>query len=390
MISKLGIHQFQPDKVWKWKSLEARIARILSLNDYKEIRLSVLQDYQLVQQGINALSQVNTAFPTADNIVNLLANCGEESLFSLRPEGTISVLHHCAELIKPQEIKRYYYLSTMFRKDAQGNPQEYHQLGVELLGSDSVMSDNEVISLGLKILHNLGLKGARLELSSLGCDNCQLEYSAAPAADKDTEELQHLCPSCHYKLLQIMKVQANLAHQYRMEKQLVRNFAYYNGTVFHFILPTREGDLLLGGGGRYDQLSRAITGKKIPAVGFYLDIDALFEQMDSRQLFQYQNKEFSVYIASQSEELEMMMLQIAQELQENNIKTVLSADKHSLEDDTLLAKKSGSELMIIIREENVREGKVLLRKMNKEHQDYVGLSNIVDEILLARKSLNKD
>lgn len=379
MISKLGIHQFQPDKVWKWKNLEARIARILALNDYKEVRLSVLQDYQLVQQGINALLPVDSTFPPAENIVNLLNNSGEYSPYSLRPEGTISILHHSAKLIQEQEVKRFYYMGTMFRKDAQGNPQEFNQLGVELLGSDSVMSDNEVISLGLKILHNLGLKTARLELSSLGCSNCP--------KDGGQKESPTLCPACHYRLLQIQKVQANLAHQYKVENRLLKNFGYYNGSIFNFVLPGASGDLLLGGGGRYDELSRAITGKNLPAVGFYLDIDSIFEQMESRELFFFQDKEFSVYIASQSEELEMMMLQIAQELQENNIKTVLSADKHNLEDDTLLAQKSGSELMIVIREENVREGKVLLRNINKEHQDYVGLSNIVDEILLARKTL---
>jgi histidyl-tRNA synthetase len=86
----------------------------------------------------------------------------------------------------------------------------------------------------------------------------------------------------------------------------------------------------------------------------------------------------------------MMMLQIAQELHSNNIKTVLSADKHSIEDDAALAQKSECELMIVIRDENVREGKVLLRNMAKEHQDYVTLDSIMDEILLARKALNRE
>lgn len=385
MISKLGIHQSLPDKVWKWKSLEEQAARILSLNDYKEIRLSVLQDYKLIQQGINALMQGDSGASAAENIVNLLDHKGNKSSVSLRPEGTISILHHTAQLIKERDVHRYYYLGPMFRKDSKAFPQEYRQLGVELLGSDSVMSDNEVINLGIRILQNLGFRNVSLELSSFGCDNCRSEAHSQNPPNLDT-----LCPACQRRLSQITRVQANLAHHYRLEPQLLKSFAYYNGTVFNFILPTPNGKLHLGGGGRYDRLSRLITRKKIPAVGFYLDIDAIFAEMENRELFHIQDKEFSVYIASQSDELEMMLLQIAQDLQENNIKTVLSADKHSLEGDILLAQKSGSELMIIIREENVREGKVLLRNMNKEHQDYVGLSNIVDEILLARKSLNKD
>jgi hypothetical protein len=46
--------------------------------------------------------------------------------------------------------------------------------------------------------------------------------------------------------------------------------------------------------------------------------------------------------------------------------------------------------MLVIRDENVREGKILMRNLSKEHQDYIKLDGIIDAILLARKSLNKD
>jgi len=112
--------------------------------------------------------------------------------------------------------------------------------------------------------------------------------------------------------------------------------------------------------------------------------------MDHRELFTGQDKVFSVYISSQSEDLEMMMLQIAQELHANNIKTVLSADQHSIDEDAKLALKSDCDLMLVIRDENVREGKILLRNLIREHQDYVSLNSITDDILLARKSLKRE
>jgi histidyl-tRNA synthetase len=86
----------------------------------------------------------------------------------------------------------------------------------------------------------------------------------------------------------------------------------------------------------------------------------------------------------------MMMLQISHELHSNDIKTILSTDKHSIEEDARLAKRAGCELMIIIRDENVREGKILMRNLAKDHQDYASLNGIMDEILLARKSLYQD
>jgi histidyl-tRNA synthetase len=202
--------------------------------------------------------------------------------------------------------------------------------------------------------------------------------------------LDYLCPRCKRNFDKVKKVQANLAHQYKVLPNLFKNFAYYNETVFDLVLNSNGAGVVVGGGGRYDYLSQMITGKNIPAVGFYLNIDSIFEIMDKRGLFTSLDKAFSVYISSQSEDLEMMMLQIAQELHANDIKTVLSADKHSIEEDANLAKKSECELMIVIRDENVREGKILLRNLIKEIQDYVALNSIMDEILLARKSLNRE
>nr|MDK2850268.1 histidyl-tRNA synthetase [Candidatus Cloacimonadota bacterium] len=425
MKSEIGIHQYMPDKVWKWKILEQTIAHVLYLHDYQEIRLSVLQDYNVINNGITALMQNDEAHITADSIINLSQPNGDLSPMTLRPEGTISVLHHTAKIIKDNEIYRFYYMGPMFRNEFKEGPSEFHQLGVELLGSDSTISENEIISLSIKICQNLGLKDVWLELNSFGCQECRAPFFedmktylnshkneicqscynklyTNPFALTECENPEckqvieygptiadYLCPNCRKNFEKVKKVQANLAHQYKVNPKLFKNFAYYNETVFDLTIKQNGKEIVIGGGGRYDYLSRLITGKNIPAVGFYLNIDRIFEIMDQRELFIPLDKSFSVYISSQSEDLEMMMLQIAQELHENDIKTVLSAGKHSIEEDQALATKAGCELLLIIRDENVREGKILMRNMVREHQDYVGLTGILDAILLARKSLNR-
>jgi len=422
----IGIHQFMPDKVWKWKVLEQKIAHVLSLHDYQEIRLSVLQDYQVINEGITALMQQDEARQATQSIVNLSQPNSDLSLLTLRPEGTISVLHHTAKIIQDHDVYRFYYLGPMFRKEKQDSPSEFHQLGVELLGSKSVISESEVISLGIKICQQLGLKDIRLQLNSFGCQNCRNSFfedmksylkkhesefcpscfqklftnplantgcehpQCVTALNKGPKIMDYLCPTCHRNFAKVKSIQANLAHQYTVNPKLFKNFAYYNGTVFDFVIKVQGKEQVIGGGGRYDYLSRMITGKNIPAVGFYLNIDNIFEIMDRRGLFSPLDKTFSVYISSQSEDLEMMLLQIAQELHENNIKTVISTDKHSIEEDAALATKAKCELMLIIRDENIREGKILMRNLVKEHQDYIKLDGILDAILLARKALNKE
>jgi ATP phosphoribosyltransferase regulatory subunit HisZ len=114
-----------PDKVWKWKILEQKIAHILSLHDYQEIRLSVLQDYRVIHHGITALMQEEEAELATNAIINLSKPNGDLSLLTLRPEGTISVLHHTASIIKDHEVHRFYYLGPMFRKESKVIPASF-------------------------------------------------------------------------------------------------------------------------------------------------------------------------------------------------------------------------------------------------------------------------
>ncbi|MDD3532575.1 MAG: ATP phosphoribosyltransferase regulatory subunit [Candidatus Cloacimonetes bacterium] len=422
----IGIHQFKPDKVWKWKLLEQKMAQVLSLHDYQEIRLSVLQDYTEIVEGITALMHEDEATQATEGIVSLSPSDGNLNLLTLRPEGTISVLHYTAQIVKDSDVHRFYYIGPMFRKGKESLPSEFHQLGVELLGSAAVVSENEVISLGVKICQQLGLRDVKLQLNSFGCQDCRPHFfedlhsflkeheselcadcfrklSTNPFADTGCTNskckavyqegpmvLDYLCQSCRRNFSKVKKIQANLAHQYIVNPKLFKNFAYYNETVFDFVIKVNGQEQVIGGGGRYDYLSRMITGKNIPAVGFYLNIDSIFETMERRGLFMSPDKDFSVFISTQSEDLDMMLLQIAQELHDNNIKTVLSTDKHSITDDIALAQKAQCELMLVIRDENVREGKLLMRDLIKEHQDYIKLDGIIDAILLARKSLNKE
>ncbi|MDD2331050.1 MAG: ATP phosphoribosyltransferase regulatory subunit [Candidatus Cloacimonetes bacterium] len=421
-----NFHEFMPEDVWKWKSIESKIDQVLALYNYQEIRLSILQDYDVLHKGITALMDDKEAFQAVQQVLNLSSPDNNISLLSLRPEGTISVLHHIAKIFKPQGTHRLYYHGPMFRKDKRQNPMEFYQLGVELLGSDSILSENEIISLGMKICTELGLKETKLELNSYGCQDCrpkffnemrkylsehQNEFCKScyndlmqnPLADTRCvqEHCLHtafqgpriqdfLCKKCHADFAKVKKIQANLANDYSVNHYLVKNFAYYNETVFDFVLEYQDKKLVLGGGGRYDHLSGMITGKKIPAVGFYLNLDIIFALMNQRDIFLSKREPFSVYVCSQSSDLEIMMLQISQELQTHNIITILSPSISDTETDIANATSFNCPVMIILRDENILDGKALIRNLSKGYQSYVPLNQIISEILIARKALQQE
>jgi len=423
MKKPLLFHEIMPDEVWKWKFLESQVEQVLNLNNYTEIRLSVLQDYETLYKGITALLDTEEAQQITNLILNLDPPDNNVSLLSLRPEGTISVLNHVASRFRDDKIHRIYYHGPMFRKSDGMNPMEFYQLGVELLGSDSILSENEVMNLGLKICERLGLRDAWLEINSFGCQSCRPRYFKAmrefieehkseycstciealfnnPLAStecmdekcfhsaKQGPKIQdYLCSKCKTNFTKVKKIQTNLSHKYHINHHLFKNFSYYNETVFDLKIQTNGGAETIGGGGRYDFLSNQVTGKQIPAVGFYLNLDMIYGIMSARNIFQHPDRSFKVYICSQSHDLEIILLQIVEEMHQQNLSTIISTDLLETKAEVANAEKLGCQAMVILRAENISDGKVLLKNLAKEKQDYILLSDLIPEVDLIRRSV---
>ena len=423
-IEKAESINFMMDEMWKWKMMEEKFDNMLKLYNYHEIHLPILQNRHLLQQGITAFMQKEEPEFISRQTLNINDQKNPENQLSLRPEGTISVLYRAASLYRKGDVFRYYYQGPMFHRNREGVAQESSQLGVELVGSSNILSENEIISLGIRLLNEVGFYDATLKLNSYGCENCRRQFfidvktelkthsdrycpdclqelGANPfaATHCENEHCQHslppqlqisnyLCPECKARFEQIKKIQANLGNIYKVDPYLTKNFAYYNGTVFDFVVKKQDNELVVGGGGRYDYLSERLTGRKIPAIGFYLDLDLIFQLMKERNLFLMFDNDFSVYIYAQSPELEMMVLQIAQELHSQNIITVLGTEENP-EDNLKQAQAHKCDLMITLREENIREGKLLLYNLEHNEQTYIPLNRLLDAVQLVRKTLKK-
>jgi histidyl-tRNA synthetase len=69
-------------------------------------------------------------------------------------------------------------MGPMFRYETPqaGRRRQFHQWGAEVFGSDDPALDAEVITLGMKYLESLGIKGARVEINSVGDSESRLRY----------------------------------------------------------------------------------------------------------------------------------------------------------------------------------------------------------------------
>ncbi len=146
-------------------ALEATARRVLEGSGYRRIETPTFEYTELFARGVGESTDiVQKEMYTFDD--------GGGRSVTLRPEGTAPICRAYVEhgMHKlPQPVKLW-YLSSFFRKEKPqaGRYRQFWQIGAEALGSDDPAVDAETIMLLATLLSELGVKGVRLRLGSLG------------------------------------------------------------------------------------------------------------------------------------------------------------------------------------------------------------------------------
>ncbi len=234
---------------------------------------------------------------------------------TLRPEFTAGIMrafisggmHH-------QLPMRLFSTGPLFRYDRPqaGRQRQFHQLNYEFLGADGVYTDAEMLLLAQNTFEALGIKDdLTLELNSLGCkesraryQNMLLEYFSQ-YQNELSEDSKHRLIKNPMRILdskdegdkKIVATAPNIASSYspealvyfdelqnlltvmnvsyKLNAKLVRGLDYYCHTAFEFTTDKLGAQSAIGGGGRYDGLSKIMGGPDMPAIGFALGIERI-------------------------------------------------------------------------------------------------------------------
>lgn len=238
---------------------------------------------------------------------------------ALRPEVTASVVRAFIQHRPPTPWKTWYAASSFrFERPQAGRYREFHQLGIEAIGSADPDLDVEVIALGLELSNALGLRGVELVVNSLGDDACRpgyrkllVAYLSAhrdelcdehrerfeenplrvldckkPACQKVAagapRQIDHLCADCAAHFARVRAGLEALGIEYRVDTSLVRGLDYYTRTTFEYIGRSLESaQNAVGGGGRYDKLVGEMGGRDEPAIGFALGVERILLALEA-------------------------------------------------------------------------------------------------------------
>ncbi len=313
-----GMRDVLPAEVGLWQHLEWQIRSCFERYAYGEIRPPVVELAELFARGVGGdtdlVHKEMYVFPDRKGLQ-----------LALRPEATASVVRAFVEhgLHARGDLVKLYYLGPMFRyeKPQKGRQRQFHQYGVEALGSLDPALDAEVIDLAAQLMVALGLErqGLTLRVNSIGCATDRPPYKAALAAylGEHTQRLcadcqrrvvenpmrvldckqagcravandaphsaQHLCGACAEHFGEVKAYLDALDLVYKEDYTLVRGLDYYTRTVFELCSTELGAQDALLGGGRYDDLVSVLGGPPTPAVGFAGGMERLVLLLQGRE-----------------------------------------------------------------------------------------------------------
>ncbi len=318
---------------------------------------------------------------------------------TLRPEFTAGVmrafisngLHHQLPL-------KYFSYGPVFRYDRPqaGRQRQFHQVNFEYLGAYGAYSDAETLKLAQTLMEKLGIsEHITLELNSLGCSESRINYAKAlyeyfskykndlsedsknrleknpmRILDSKNEQDQKLGVDApiiteYYsdeakiyfdQLLNFLEI---LNVKYKLNERLVRGLDYYSHTAFEFTTDKLGAQSAVGGGGRYDGLSKIMGGpSELPAIGFALGIERVALL---RQEFKTEFAQPIVIIPIGDENLEHAVT-LVDKLREKG-KYALIEHKGKLAKKMQNADKSNASHTVLIGSDEIAAGKYKLRSM---------------------------
>ncbi|MBI4707795.1 MAG: histidine--tRNA ligase [Candidatus Omnitrophica bacterium] len=405
-----GTKDILPDEVVLWQQIEQTIRQVFSLYNYKEIRPPVIEDAALFNRSLGESAEI------VQKQMFLIHN--KEDTYALRPEGTASVVRSYIEnnLDKTNGFLKLYYVGPMFRfeRPQKGRLRQFHHIGCEVIGSLDPDLDVEVISLANTLLTRFGISGYKIKINSLGCqkdkakfntnlqsalkdkinalcEDCQVRYQKNPLRilDCKNEECQkivrgldiyetYLCPECKDHFAKVREGLDVLKVNYEVVPYLVRGLDYYTGTVFEISHPDLGAQDALGAGGRYNNLVKELGGPDLGAIGFAFGVERLLLCMQNAAV--KTQKSNLVYIISLGQTARKETIKLLDLLRKNDIIADIDYENKSLKAAMRKANDLGAKFVLIVGDDELKKGVVMLKDMQKGEQKEVNFSDLLKEL----------
>lgn len=410
------MHDLLADELWQWNHLENVARKLFQNHGYSEIRTPILEETRLFEAGIGESTNI-----IAKELYSLTDP--KERSFTLRPEGTVSTIRAYIEhkLHTQEPLAKLYYIGPMFRyrRPLEGRGRQFYQIGAEAIGSASPLVDFEIIEIAHSLFRKLGCKKAELVLNNLGCPKDRLIFAEAlrkyfeeklPMLCADCQQWmdknplralacevetcrklatdspdppERICDDCKKHFDAVRELLRRTGIEYSTDHRLVRGPDYYTRTIFEI----RNAELGPGTnmceGGRYDKLVERVGGQPTPAVGFSVAMEAVVLAMEKERIKTPHQPTPDAFICSEGEKPKFETALLAARLRDAGLWVETDYKGESIKAQTKLAHVMRSKFVVVIGEEELKQGSALVR------ETATGAESIVPMIALSGKLLGE-
>lgn len=402
-----GTEDILPAKWALWRKLEEVGRQEFEICGYYEIRTPIFEDTRLFIRSIGEATDIveKEMYTFADS---------EDSSITLRPESTAPVMRAYLEyeLYKTKKFQKFYYIGPQFRKERPqaGRLRQFHQMGLEAVGASDPLLDVETISVATRIFDRIGLRGYKVKINSIGCEECRpvfrsilkeklceqekglcelcqsrLNRNVFRILDCKNEKCKtishhmpsihdYLCGGCQSHAKAVREALLDIGIPYIADAHLVRGLDYYTKTVYeitHSSLGARDA---ICAGGRYDNLISDIGGPSIGSVGFAIGMEATILALENVMA---KNKSVSqevcgpspaIYIVSIGEETRKQCFYLLNLLRKANLSADFDYEGRSPKAQMRTANKVGVKYVIVLGPDELARGDVKIKVMETSEE----------------------
>jgi len=343
-------------------------------------------------------------------------------LIALRPELTPSLARMVAakqgELVFPL---RWWSFGPFWRyeRPQKGRSREFNQWNIDLIGSNSVEGDAELVAVAADFLRSVGLSSDKVKIyvnNRRLIDSSLNQIGITPGIRRTVikliDRLDKLSPESwdaylietgltleQLNGLKDILIDKNLwkkseelvtlfdvidwlgvADYVEFDPKVIRGLDYYTGTVFEGWDVDRKFRAIFGGG-HYDNLVSAVGGEPVPGVGFAMGdvvIELLLNEMNC--IPKEVRIPSNILVTVFNEECKEYAFRISSFLRSQGINVITYPSVEKLSKQLKFADRIGSKLAIIAGPDEVNANKIAIKDLVNNSQFTVDLNNAGSEI----------
>lgn len=389
---------------------QRRFARVLEAFDhvrklyaFQRVDLPVFEDTQVFARSIGETTDV------VSKEMYTFEDRGGDSL-TLRPEFTAGV---CRAYLT-QGWQQYAPLKLVtsgavfrYERPQKGRYRQFHQIDAEVIGAAEPAADVELLAFADQLLHELGIaEGVTLQLNTLGDAETRDAWRAAlvahfeqhrgelsedslvrldknpmrildskdprdrPIADAAPDIDAHLTSEAGAFFEKVAKGLDAAGVQWTRNSRLVRGLDYYRHTAFEFVTDRLGAQGTVLAGGRYDGLIELLGGPSTPGVGWAAGVERLAMLLDEQSA-----PSVEAVVIPMGEEAETRALGVLADLRRSGVAAEMGF-RGNMKRRLAKANDLGATYALILGEDELKEGRVVVRNLQEGKQARASLASI--------------